>query len=297
MILALVTVELRNLLKTNFELFDFDYTFDDKVFKKELEDSVIDFYYFSEIGQETPERFKHIFKAKYKRMMDYYNELYNTTLLKYNPLTNHNIHEKLEQLRETEGTEDTKGNTTGNEDTTRVYNENGKHNTDFHSNEGIKANTVTDEKTDNANTRTDNLKHTDNTDKTVSDYPQQSISTANYLSGAEKVDNNGTNTGTVKDDFTGTNNTNTVGTTDTEYTSSEKGTDNTDGKETTKTDTTQDTTGNKQTTGQENMEYKKLVEGITGTTYQKLVKEERENILRIKDMVIDELRDCFIMVY
>src|SRR5699024_1560436 len=96
--MAQVTVELGDLLKTDFELFDFPYNFDDKKFAKELEQAVIDHYYFSEIGQETPDRFKHTFRRKWLQAMSYYNKLHNTTLLEYNPLINHKMSEALEQL-------------------------------------------------------------------------------------------------------------------------------------------------------------------------------------------------------
>lgn len=114
--LAQVTVELRHLLETDFELFDFDYEFVDPEFKKELEQAVIDHYYFHEIGQETPERFKQRFKSRWLRMIGRINELYKTTLLEYDILSNHSISETMDQLQTSDSTQDTTGNSTTHSD-------------------------------------------------------------------------------------------------------------------------------------------------------------------------------------
>lgn len=104
--MAEVTAELGQLLtRTNFKLFDFDYQFDDAAYKAQLEQNIIDFYYDYEIGHEVPDRFKRKFIARWRRIMPYYNKLYNTTLLSYNPLINSHMSEALEQLS-------TAGNTT-----------------------------------------------------------------------------------------------------------------------------------------------------------------------------------------
>ena len=114
--LAQVTVELRHLLETDFELFDFDYEFVDPDFKKELEQAVIDHFYFHEIGQETPERFKQRFKSRWLRMIGRINELYKTTLLEYDILSNHSISETMDQLQTSDSTQDTTGNSTTHSD-------------------------------------------------------------------------------------------------------------------------------------------------------------------------------------
>lgn len=74
--MAQVTIELRHLLQTDFELFDFNYVISDTVWKAELEKAIIDYYLFEEIGQETPERFKHVFKTKFLSLIPHYDRLY-----------------------------------------------------------------------------------------------------------------------------------------------------------------------------------------------------------------------------
>lgn len=200
-----VAQTLNNLLKTDFELFDFDYSFDDQQFKEEIEQAVIDYYYFYEIGQATPEVFKHKFRARWLRMISYYNELYNTTLLDYNPLSNYKMSETLEELaknsQQTDSTADAQSNTNGE----------GK----------------------------------------TSDYPQQPIAGGDYLAGA-------------------TNNKNETNTTD-------------------NTNTT--------ATAESNRDYTKTIEGITGITYPELIQQQRSSIIRIKDMMIEELKPCFLLVH
>ena len=43
--------------------------------------------------------------------------------------------------------------------------------------------------------------------------------------------------------------------------------------------------------------YEKRIEGLTGRTYQELIQLERENLLRITSMIIQELKPCFILTY
>lgn len=253
MSLAQVTIELRHLLETDFELFDFDYEFDDKKMAKELEQAVIDYFYFHEIGQETPEQFKHVFKRRWLSAISYYNKLHNTSLLEYNPLINYKMSEALEKLAQS----NTRATGSSNED--------------------VESRTTdhTEQKTTNSNTRTDDLKTTSTTDEQVSDYPQQSIAGGDYLSGARQTDTTTTNTGTVKD--SGTSNT----TSDTTTT----------GSATTEREEEQHTATNSNET------YEKTIEGLTGKSYQELIQLERENILRISQMLIEELKPCFILVY
>lgn len=219
--MAQVTMELRNLLQSDFVLFDFEYPFDDGKMKTEIENHIIEHYWPYEIGQETPDLFKQRFKARFLSIIGYYNELYNTTLLKYDPLINEKLTESLEQLATSDHTEDTTNNAT-------------------------------------SNISSDNTQTTDMDEKT-SDYPQQPIAGGDYASG-EKTTN-----GTVKDNGTSSNT----------------------------TDSTQNASGNDTT----NTTYDKTIEGITGRTYQELVKAERENILRIKSMIVNELKPCFILIY
>lgn len=231
--MAQVTVELRHLLKTDFKLFDFEYQFDDINFKKQLEEHIISYFYDYEIGQETPEMFKRKFITRWKRIIPYYNELYNTSLLEYSPLTNYSIKEAIEELSEvsrssnSSSTASARG-TTNNEDENIISSE------------------------DSSNTK-------------KSDYPQQAITTGSYLSDESTTDNLSNST------------TNTTSLT----TSSDSS----------------DSTNTSSSTDNSNRTYEKTIEGITGVTYQELIRQQRDNILRIPDMVAREMKPCFVLVY
>lgn len=272
--MAQVTVELRKLLQlNNFELFDFPYQFDDQKFRAQLEQAVIDYYYNYEIGTETPDEFKRRFQAKWLSFIDYYNLLYNTTLLTYNPLINYKLTEALDQLATTNNIQDTTATTASNGTTTQ---------------EGTD---VLEQTTSTDSTRTDNLTANTTTssegsgNEKTSDYPQQPIAGGDYLEG-EKTSttntsgtNNTTNTGTQKNVGSGTNDS----TTTTDNTSTSVDSSNTTGKVTAE--------------GQTNTNYEKTIEGMTGTSYQELIAMERQNLIRLIPMIIGELKPLFILVY
>ena len=98
--MAQTTIELRHLLQAidpatgqPFQLFDFEYSFDDILFAGQLEQAVIDYYYFHEIGQETPDRFKQVFKRTWLQMIGYYNRIHNIDLIEYDPLITYRMEE------------------------------------------------------------------------------------------------------------------------------------------------------------------------------------------------------------
>lgn len=271
--MAEATLELRHLLQSDFELFDFDYEFDDPTFKKELEQAVIDYYYFHEIGQETPDLFKHRFKTRWQRMIRYYNKLYNTTLLSYNPLVNYTINEGLNQLAETSNSQD--GTTTSNVSGSTTSKNNTTSNTD------TTGNTLT---TDDTQTTTQGT--TDSNSKEVSsDYPQQDISTGDFLSGARTSDATSSNNSTSKN----------TGTVNVDNSSNSQGETESTGSTTSKDDGT--VTNELVSRGTTNSNYEKTIEGLTGTTYQTLVRQERENLTRIIDQIIDEMKASFYLIY
>lgn len=292
--MAQVTVELGQLLeRTDFELFDFDYQFDDTAFKAEIEQHILDHYRFSEIGQETPDRFKHVFKTRFKALITYYNQLHNTTLLEYNPLINHSITDLMEQLTNTDSVQDTTQNVEG-ESLTNVDGSTTNNSTtqaEGTRTDDLKTNTTTDSDT----TRTDNLEQTTTTDEETSDYPQQSESGSAYADTDRQQVSTTSNTGTVGTVDSGTSNSTNTGTVHDvgESTTNDTGTH----ESTTRGSNSSDTTGKTTATGNTDMSYDKKIEGLTGRTYQELIQLERANLVRIKAMIAEELKPCFIMVY
>jgi hypothetical protein len=236
--MAEVTVELGRLLdKTNFKLFDFPYSFDDATYKAQLEQNIIEFFYDYEIGQETPDMFKRKFKARWNRIISYYNTLYNTTLLSYNPLSNQALTEKLDQLAATNNTQSTD----------MSYGSNGK-------------TTVT-------GTNTTSGGNDSTVDTKTSDYPQQPIAGSDYAAGETSETSHSTidSTDSVNNETT-----------------------NTDSR------TDRGTVTNEGTT---NTDYTKTIEGITGISYPELIQKHRDALLRINNMIIEEMKPCFILVF
>jgi len=198
--MATVTMELRELIERGFKLFDFDYTFDDEDFKKELEQHVIDYYYYSQIAFPPP-KFKHKFRTRWLSMIGYYNELHRTTKYHYNPLINRRFYE--ERMKE-------------------VKEENTAH-------------TTTDEK---AKSEEEN-----------SDYPQASFGEGDYRDTASKVNSE------------------------------------------------RDQEQNAKAESDQKERQENWYEGMEGTTYQDLIRKERENLMRLKTDIVEELKPLFILVY
>jgi len=94
------TIQIRNLVENGYTIFDFDYPIFDESYRKVLEQKIIDRYYFREIGLETPAQFKHFLKMRLNEIMPYYNQLYESESLVFDPMTNVDVTET--QTRETQ---------------------------------------------------------------------------------------------------------------------------------------------------------------------------------------------------
>ena len=107
------TIELRFLENPPMsKLFDFDYNYymkglvNDEVYeqkKKDFENKFIDFYYFDEIGYETPDRFKQRLKNYLDMGFKKWNERYKTELEVINQNINFLLNKDLVEERLTEG--------------------------------------------------------------------------------------------------------------------------------------------------------------------------------------------------
>lgn len=205
--MAQVTIELRHLINTDFKLFDYTYACSDSVWKDELEQAIIDYYYFEEIGAETADRFKHIFKTKMMLIMPFYDKLHELSKIDLNPnaLLNYKMTETLSRVK----------------DRALI-------------NSGSDSNT-SDIATDSKNT----------------DYPQHLNIEEDIPSGRSVSNSDSTNVVTFG--------------------------------------SKQDENNTEETT--------KVVEGYTNITLMELQKQYRDNLIRINEEIIRELKTCFILVY
>lgn len=314
-------------------VFDFDFPIFDENYRSILETKILKHYYTREIGLETVGLWKLKLDTKLNEIMPFYNQLYKSELLEFNPLYDtdlerkHNLTKK--ETTKLTGTETSDANKTGNVTSSNTGNVDttNKNTTTGTSRESI----LTDESgsvTQNGNTHTELHNTTGNTsDETATntktqydkyaDTPQgslQNVINDTYLTNARMVTDTDTKTGKVtvtgNDDSTGT-------------TTSDTTTDTNNSSDTTKQgNTSEDTNGTQnvkstdtgnvnstdvekrnasQTTDKELSsldDYIEYVKGKNGgASFSALLKEFRETFLNIDMMIIWELEELFMMLW
>lgn len=291
------------------KVFSFDFPIFDEAYRSVLETKILKHYYTREIGMETVGLWKHFLDMRMNEIMPYYNQLYKSELLEFNPFYDNDYYTKRDDTfdHDQKTTDNSLRTDNLKEDThnLRVRTDNLKETVDE---DATRTDDLTNT-TDTNSTRTDNLAHTDHTTDTksswdrYSDTPQGALTNVKnneYLTNArgidetEQIDNNGTNTGTQA----------TVG----HGTSKDTGTQKNDVDRTidnTGTQTIEDT-GSKTNTGTQNIDgngtnvykntddYLEHVAGKRGTdSYSNMLIEYRKTFLNIDMMIIDNLSDLF----
>lgn len=84
--MAKYTIELGRLIKSGFDIGLADYPIFNENHRTELNNKIIQHYYHSEIGLETPALFKRYLNNKMREIMPYYNKMYESETLEFNPL-------------------------------------------------------------------------------------------------------------------------------------------------------------------------------------------------------------------
>lgn len=77
--------------KSREKVFDFPYPIYDSAYKPVLETKILKHYYTREIGEETVALWKLRLDMRLNEIMPYYNQLYKSTLLDFDPLANVNL--------------------------------------------------------------------------------------------------------------------------------------------------------------------------------------------------------------
>ena len=288
------------------KIFDFDFPIFDETYRSVLERKILKHYYTREICAETVGLWKHYLDMRLNEIMPYYNKLYESELLAFNPFYDVD----LTKDHTAEGKSDTEHERNDNETNTATRTDN-------------LSTARNSERTDDltrtdAFTRTDNLKSTSQDSGTqgesgsdvnkndhwdmYSDTPQGAITNVrneSYLTNARHIIDDGSgsthsntttfgkkvvvdDTGTQQNGGTSKN----TGTQNIEETETNTGTQKNDGSKTLKSEFT---TGVNTTE-----EYLEHVKGKTpGASYSKLLSEYRETFLNIDMMIIDDLSDLF----
>jgi hypothetical protein len=298
-------------------VFDFDFPIFDESYRTVLETKILKHYYTREIGLETAGLWKLKLDTKLNEIMPFYNQLYKSELIEFNPmydvdLTRDHTLNRSEQTEQT-GTETADATKNGTVDTTTSGTKTGtsRENIDVSENQETEQNSKSD--TDIKNTTGVTSEETATGTKThydkYSDTPQgslQNVQNDTYLTNARMVNDNDTQTGkttvsgsdtstgsTTADTSTTTNSTSE--TTHTGNTTDEtSGTQNTTSADTVKRNTTQ--TANKELTSLD--DYLEHVKGKNGgVSYSAMLNEFRTTFLNIDMQVINELSDLFMNLW
>lgn len=78
------------------KIFDFSYPIYDTSYKSVLEHKILNHYYLREIGMETVGVWKHFLNMKMNEIMPYYNKLYESAAMEYDPLHDVDYYRKHE---------------------------------------------------------------------------------------------------------------------------------------------------------------------------------------------------------
>ena len=315
------------------KVFSFDFPIFDESYREILCRKILKHYYTREICEESVGLWKLRLDTRMNEIMPYYNQLYKSELLEFNPLYDTNLTRTSQRQGESTGSDEYSSNKdiTGNSVTDTTNSGTNKSTTNETSEGAVNGSseatsnvasegsvTVTNKNagtTTNESTATSNKTNTDNSYDLYSDTPQGALTNVDneeYLTNARKKTTSGTNTENVS--VTGNTTTSENGNTST--TTNDRGgstTTNTENNSTTgKVDTvvngetsgtgksTTVSTGNDKFTSNQNRDarttedYLETVIGKQGSTsYSKLLNEYRETFLNIDMQVINALSDLF----
>lgn len=321
--------------------------------KKTLERKIEHAYWFNQICVDSVDRFKFYINTKLERIMPYYNKLYESELIKFDPMLNIALKQNgrsLENLVKAANSDRSKvgqairnfansgyneGHETGNlqnnlsEDITRTENET----RDLTGNKDTTRDTTAKENvTQNVDgTGNSTTKETGTVNKTgtnaYSDTPQRDLSTqgiqSNYLTNYTATTDNEERNLTTTNEYTTNEETTRETTTEENMTQNEKWTEN-ETKVKTMTqgtthditeDTTKDTHGRNFSNGNDDtatseaeskMDTEKSTRDAGTTEYQtgfmnvsasSLLQAFRDTFINIDEMIINDLRDCFMEVF
>lgn len=247
------------------KIFDFNFPIFDENYRGVLERKILKHYYTREIGLETYGLWKLKLDTKLNEIMDYYNQLYKSALLEFNPFYDTDLTRK--RVVDTTGTNTSNTNKTSRSDTDVTMDK-------TVSVDGTNSTEYSDTDASNNNINRKNL---------YSDTPQGAIDEleANrYLTNAT-IDNNVENLSRK---------------------SNGEGSNKIDSTEEQSGNTRTEVSGNENENYQSNIKnlenYIEEVKGKAGgSNYSKLLKEFRETFLNIDMMIINDLSDLFMNLW
>lgn len=273
------TTELRYLIENNFDIGLKTYPIFDENYRKLLNQKIINHYYFREIGMETAELFKRYLNTTMCEIMPYYNQLYKSELLEFNPF--YNVDKTITADKNNNSVSDFIGNITGKNtqtaDSENTQTNNGKQQT-------TTAATSTGESVGNSTTTNKNKNVSSDTPQgflSINSIENETYASAAEMGNAESINNSKATSNNAEN-----------GITDQTTADETKATGNSKSNATTETDTANKTTSN---------DFENYISHVIGKsegeTYSEMLMKFRETFLNIDMMIIDELKTCFMMIY
>lgn len=259
------------------KVFDFNFPIFDESYRSVLETKILRHYYTREIGLETVGLWKLKLSTKLNEIMPYYNKLYKSELIEFNPL--YDVDLTRERKIEGKGTKDTENgeNRSGSNNTETTQN-NDSTVTETGDNKGTTNGTANGTQNQNTNGNGTNM---------YSDTPQGAITdlqAGRYLTNAT-IDS-ATNT------FAGASSDTTTQTTENTNNSSVDSSGSVDG--TTESDFNSKMDGFSNTTLSNTEDYLERVIGSNGgESFSKRINDYRTTFINIDMMIINDLEDLF----
>lgn len=259
------------------KVFDFNFPIFDESYRSVLETKILRHYYTREIGLETAGLWKLKLNTKLNEIMPYYNKLYKSELIKFNPL--YDVDLTRERKIEGKGTKDTENseNRSGNNNTETTQN-NDSTVKETGSDNGTTTGTANSTQNQNTNGNGTNM---------YSDTPQGAITdlqAGRYLTNATIDSTISTSTGAYSDTTTQT----------TENTNNSTVDSSGSVDSTTESDFKSKIDGFSNTTLSNTEDYLERVIGSNGgESFSKRLNDYRSTFINIDMMAINELEDLF----
>ena len=279
------------------KVFDFDFPIFDEAYRPVLCKKILKHFYTREIGEETTGLWKLRLDTRLNEIMPYYNKLYLSELIDFDPMHDTDLHREYNKT----GLAEKDGNTLNSDVNSGSKNETvvtDRDTTDTSNVESV--DTFNDTRTGQSITDQDGTTHEEGTEWNVfSDTPQGALTRVDeneYLTDARKIttDKDGRSTNDVEvnttDAHTGTVRNDTdrsdVGTEDVTVTDTASYQDNSN--RTGKYDETLNTTD----------DYLEHLYGkSSGVSFSKMLEEYRKVLLNIDMMIIGDLEDLFMQIW
>lgn len=291
-------------------IFNFDFPMWSESYRGELEKKILMHYFNKEIGLETVGLWKLYLEERLNLIMPYYNEVYKTTAQQFDYLNNVDMTESYTGNETAKGTSQvtgessSKSNTTSDSSNTITDEETRQKTTNVK--EDVKE-IITDNASDSTKRETatnSNQNVTDKTESLNSDLPQANYARLDY--GTVLKQDNGTNDSTLNSTsdeaemFKHDNQTDKaldrIHTTNENENVNRTRSDN--GSATGSENVTANNSSNGNTTNNKDNTYNRIQHGLSGSKSRtELMLEFRNSLINIDMMVINELKDLFMMVY